>query len=400
MRPLILPSLCADVCPHSTAISSAMAYMQFNNYHPVLYADYVWPTRRYSIGSDPVILLIEEVIDYSLRRHNLPHWTPPVDLDFARRMNDIRYFNPNFAATAIRPCIERQAMQLANRRGFNDEVWLGFTDHEKARRYLENYISYIHYFEKPFLFQMFSFACYASRIALQNHRHSLVNDVVWAFHAVLLEILPNEEYVRQTYFVASVYYNLDIDNATRDIDEGVGDEDTSSSWCLTDMVFLFVEELINDSLRQERLYHWYPCIDLETLRKKEMSYFTENIGEAVTHVVTEYEAVSRAQQLGFDVERWLGICRSSEARTILESFLMHLFRPDNVFPMLSFACYCSKLALQRDRNSLVNEVVWALFVTLRKYYPLRQHYEDFDELARQYIDFVGHMNSEDEGIGN
>ncbi|GBN19585.1 hypothetical protein AVEN_122071-1 [Araneus ventricosus] len=386
-----------------------MAYMPLNNVYPNFYAVLVEPTRRYSIERDPVFLLIEEIINYSLRYHNLHDWIPPVNLDVARSMNVFTYFNENFAATVINRDTEEQAMWLANRLGFNEGRWLDFIDHEEARQYQEYYLLNLYYYNRPFLFQMFSFACYASRIALQRNRHSLINDVVWALLATLRQILPNEEYYREIYFVANLYNNQHIDNQPHDADEGLGgivDEDNSSSGnersvslVRVDPILLFVEELIDYSLRFDDLHGWIPPIDLGTLRGTEMRYFTENLGRAITHSSTEEHAVHAAQQRGFNEERWLELCIPSEARNFQNYFLRQVFHFNDATVMLSFACYSSKLAMRRNRNSLVNEVVSALVHFLRQYYPHRQHYREFDDWASEYNVFLL-ANSDDDGLGS
>ncbi|CAL1297297.1 unnamed protein product [Larinioides sclopetarius] len=390
-----------------------MAYMPLNYEYPNLYVVYIEPTRNYSLERDPIFLLIEEVIDYSLRHHNLHNWIPPVNLYVARSLNVITYFNENFASSVISPDMEEQAMRLARSLGFDEERWLEFIDDEEARHYQEYYLFTIFRENRPCLFQMFSFACYSSRKALQRNRPSLVTDVVWALLAVLREILSYEEYYRRFYCVVNVHNDQHRINRSHDVDEGIGgiaDEDNSSSgngirlpFFPANAIFLFVEELIDYSLRYDNLNSWIPAVKIETLLKTEIRYFTENIGRAVTHSCTIENAVLEAHDRGFEEKKWLDLYKPSEARNFQDYFFRELTNAvilglNNVFLIFSFAYYSSKLAIQQNRNGLVNEVASALFYFLSERYPHQQHYTEFDREAIAYNRAHRHSDSVDDGV--
>ncbi|KAF8789279.1 Halomucin like protein [Argiope bruennichi] len=376
----------------------------------ISYIDY---SRRHSIEYDPFLLLIEEVIDYSLRFHNLHGWIPPQNLDVLRSLHRKTYFNENFATTVINPAMEEQAVRLAHSLGFNEGRWLRFTEHEEARRSQEYYFLGIFYYNNPYLFQMFSFAGYASKIAVQNNRYSLVNDVVWALLQALRKILPYDEYYNEDYFVSIEYDDQQGGgHQLHDVDEGIEgtvDEDSSSggnnegSFVIkTDPILFFAAELIDYSLRYNNLHSWIPPVDLKFFHKYEMRYFKENLGKAVTHSCIEEEAIYMARERGFNEQRWLEIYTPSEARSFQDYYIWEVFNSNeqNVFRVFSFACYVSKIALQNNRNSLVNVVVSALFNFLSAYYPYHRQYKEFDAVAITYNNDHHHFHSQsdDEGV--
>ncbi|GBN00162.1 hypothetical protein AVEN_161703-1 [Araneus ventricosus] len=156
-------------------------------------------------------------------------------------------------------------------------------------------------------------------------------------------------------------------------------------------LMLFVEEIIDYSLRQNNLLNWNPAMNLEYLRLQhaDKRYFDDRIGEAIGHSCTERAAINSALKLGFDENSWLTL-DPENARERLIEYLGLMLNHDQVnidlavFQLFSFGCYVGRAAMKRRLNGLTNEVVQALVRTCCVHFPYEKQYVEFLTYAESY----------------
>ncbi|KAF8789281.1 hypothetical protein HNY73_007227 [Argiope bruennichi] len=165
----------------------------------------------YLIDFEPLMLFVEEIIDYSLCQHYLSNWIPPMNLEYLRLKHFAkRYFQDSIGEAICHSCTERDAVSLAVELGFNEKMWLNLEPSE-AREQLVGYLwlllTHSQGPKESAIFQMFSLGCYLVKEAMKRKLNALANEVVQALVRTCCLQFPYEKQYTK-YAALADSYNL------------------------------------------------------------------------------------------------------------------------------------------------------------------------------------------------